>query len=156
MGAFQPPGKRNDTNPSSNGESARTTWGSVTKDHVKLEALVPALLDGRLRKVLQMIESDQPHKIHDLALECRLSQSHLQHLFKERTGLGLGRLLTEQRMQRAIDFLVHTNMSIKEIAYIVGYEHTSSFTRAFERQFHLAPSSYRQIQISYKQSAKTP
>jgi AraC family transcriptional regulator of arabinose operon len=102
--------------------------------------------DGRLRKVLQMIASDPPHKIHDLALECNLSESHLQHLFKQGTGLGLGRLLSKQRMERAADLLGHTNMSIKEIAWAVGYEHTSSFTRAFERHFREAPRAYRQRQ----------
>jgi AraC-like DNA-binding protein len=35
-------------------------------------------------------------------------------------------------------------MRIKEIAHTVGYEHTSSFIRAFERHFMQAPHLYRQ------------
>lgn len=107
-------------------------------------ALIPIVEDCRLRKVLQMIASDSPQKIQDLALECNLSESHLQHLFKECTGLGLGRLLADQRMQRAAKLLEQTNLSIKEIAWTVGYEHTSSFTRAFERHFHESPRCFRQ------------
>jgi AraC-like DNA-binding protein len=34
-------------------------------------------------------------------------------------------------------------MSVKEIAFAVGYEHTSSFIRAFERRFGIAPRTYR-------------
>jgi transcriptional regulator GlxA family with amidase domain len=49
-------------------------------------------------------------------------------------------------MQHAADLLGQTNMSIKEIAWTVGYEHTSSFTRAFERHFCEAPRAYRQRQ----------
>ena len=49
-------------------------------------------------------------------------------------------------MQRAADLLGQTNLSIKEIAWIAGYEHTSSFTRAFERHYREAPRSYRQKQ----------
>ena len=113
---------------------------------IKPGMLIPVVQDGRLRKVLQMIASDSPRKIHDLALECNLSESHLQHLFKQGTGVGLGRLLSEQRMQRAADLLGQTNLSIKEIAWIAGYEHTSSFTRAFERHYREAPRSYRQKQ----------
>ena len=109
-------------------------------------ALIPVVQDCRLRKVLQMIASDPPQKIQDLAAECNLSESHLQHLFKECTGLRLGRVLTEQRMQRASELLGHTKLSIKEIAWTVGYEHTSSFTRAFERHFHEAPRHFRQQQ----------
>jgi AraC-like DNA-binding protein len=47
-------------------------------------------------------------------------------------------------MRCASEFLAHTDLSIKEIAGNVGYEHTSSFTRAFERRFQQAPSCYRQ------------
>lgn len=107
-------------------------------------ALIPVVQDCRLRKVLQMIASNSPQKIQDLAVECNLSESHLQHLFKESTGLGLGRMLADQRMQRAAKLLEQTNLSIKEIAWTVGYEHTSSFTRAFERYFRESPRCFRQ------------
>ena len=108
--------------------------------------LIPMIQDCRLRKVLQMIASDSSQKIQELAQECNLSESHLQHLFKECTGLGLGRMLADQRMQRAAKLLGQTNLSIKEIAWTVGYEHTSSFTRAFERYFREAPRCFRQRQ----------
>jgi transcriptional regulator GlxA family with amidase domain len=116
----------------------------------KLGALFPVVRDGRVRKILRVIASQPSRKIHELANECNLSPSHLQHLFKQSTGFGLGEVLTEQRMQFAIDFLTHSSMSIKEIASTVGYEHTSSFTRAFERRFRKTPSSYRQEQARDK------
>jgi transcriptional regulator GlxA family with amidase domain len=109
-------------------------------------ALIPVVQDCRLRKVLQMIASNSSQRIQDLAVECNLSESHLQHLFKESTGLGLGRMLADQRMKHAAKLLEQTNLSIKEIAWTVGYEHTSSFTRAFERYFREAPRCFRQRQ----------
>jgi AraC-like DNA-binding protein len=75
--------------------------GSAKHNGIKPSVLIPVVEDSRLRKVLQMIASYSPRKIHELALECNLSESHLQHLFKQGTGVGLGRLLSEQRMQRA-------------------------------------------------------
>jgi transcriptional regulator GlxA family with amidase domain len=146
MGGFHSAGRKNGTSPArSNEEAARFAAGNDAKGNgAHLGALIPAMHDGRLRKILQMIESRPSSKIHELALECNLSGSHLQHLVKQCTGLGLGHLLTEQRMLLAADFLAHTDMSIKQIASVVGYEHTSSFTRAFERHFRLAPSCYRQ------------
>jgi AraC-like DNA-binding protein len=118
-----------------------------------LGTIIPLVGDSRVRRVLQVIELQPSRKIHELALECNLSPSHLQHLFKQSTGFGLGRLLNERRMQRATDFLAHSNMSIKEIASTLGYEHTSSFTRAFERRFRQAPRFYRQGQDRDKESA---
>lgn len=149
MGSVHSPGRKNGVKvDKQDGEqlTVAASNGSATHNGIKPGMLIPVVQDGRLRKVLQMIASDSPRKIHDLALECNLSESHLQHLFKQGTGVGLGRLLSEQRMQRAADLLGQTNLSIKEIAWIAGYEHTSSFTRAFERRYREGPRSYRQKQ----------
>jgi AraC-like DNA-binding protein len=51
--------------------------------------------------------------------------------------------LSEQRLQRAAYLLSNSYLSIKEITHVVGYEHTSSFVRAFERRFLQAPARYR-------------
>jgi AraC-like DNA-binding protein len=99
--------------------------------------------EDRIRRILEMIESESPCRMSDLALEFNLSESRLQHLFKQKTGVGLGHLLTEQRLQKAALLLIHTTLRIKEISAAVGYEHTSSFTRAFERRFAQAPQAYR-------------
>ncbi|HEY2496644.1 MAG TPA: helix-turn-helix transcriptional regulator [Candidatus Angelobacter sp.] len=97
-----------------------------------------------MRKILEMIQSEPLRRIEDLAREFNLSHSHLEHLFKQETGVSLGQLLTQKKLSRAAHLLVHTNLRIKEIAYTVGYEHTSSFIRAFERHFMQAPHRYRQ------------
>jgi AraC family transcriptional regulator of arabinose operon len=90
-----------------------------------------------------LIESESSRTISDLAVEFNLSESRLQHLFKQTTGVGLGHTLTEQRLQKAALLLTHSSLRIKEIAAAVGYEHTSSFTRAFEQRFEQAPLVYR-------------
>lgn len=149
MCAYQSSTKKNGARTTSfNPELTKKAGSNVTTNGNGLAAgaLIPVVQDCRLRKVLQIIVSNSPQKIQDLALECNLSESHLQHLFKESTGLGLGRLLAHQRMQRAAHLLGQTNLSIKEIAWAVGYEHTSSFTRAFERHFREAPRCFRQRQ----------
>jgi AraC-like DNA-binding protein len=104
--------------------------------------------DGRIREILAAIEAQSPQTISDLALEVKLSESRLQHLFKEETGVRLGRLLTEQRLQKAAELLVRTRLRIKEIAAVAGYEHASSFTRAFEQRFAQTPQMYRRSRKS--------
>jgi AraC-like DNA-binding protein len=41
-------------------------------------------------------------------------------------------------------------VAIKEIAYTLGYHHTSSFTRAFEREVGEPPTDYRKHQLQKK------
>lgn len=102
--------------------------------------------EERLQKILEIIESGKPCTIQGLAEQFNLSHSRLQHLFKQETGMSLGHLLTQQRLYRAAHLLTHSNKRIKEIAHAVGYEHASSFIRAFERHFAKAPRLFRQTQ----------
>ena len=106
--------------------------------------------ENRLRRIIQIIQADPACSIQDLADRCHLSHSHLQHLFKQHTGMQLGHLLAEHRLQKAAELLEESALSVKEIATLVGYEHTSSFIRAFERRFTITPRSYRQQSDSRK------
>ena len=101
------------------------------------------LQDARVRKLVHLIEADPLGNSQDWALALNLSNSHLQRLFKKETGVALGQALAETRLQKAAQLLATTNLRIKEIACAVGYEHTSSFTRAFERRFEQAPRRFR-------------
>jgi len=106
--------------------------------------------EDRIRKILETIESTPRCTMDDLAEQFKLSHSHLQHLVKEETGVGLGHLLAEQRLTRAAELLSSSNLSVKEIADTVGYEHASSFIRAFERRFTQPPRVYRRQNVRLK------
>jgi AraC-like DNA-binding protein len=108
-----------------------------------LRPVAPTMLDGRLRKIVEMVESSTAFKIRDLAVECKLSPWYLQRLFKHQTGVCMGEWLSEQRMQKAAHLLANSYMSVKEIAYSIGYEHASSFVRAFEQRFAQPPARFR-------------
>jgi AraC-like DNA-binding protein len=144
---YSPVKKNSSTTNSSNGASIGAGSSNGTRartNGVHLRDIEPMVQEHRVLKILQMIQSQPLHRIEDLAREFNLSHSRLEHLFKEETGVSLGQLLTEQRLERAAHLLLHTNMRVKEIAHTVGYEHTSSFIRAFERHFTQAPRLYRQ------------
>lgn len=99
--------------------------------------------ERRLRQVIEIIDSDPASSVGDLAEKVSLSPAHLQRLFKRHTGMQLGFLITEWRLQKAAELLMSTNLSIKEVAHQVGYQHHSSFVRAFERRFAQPPKLYR-------------
>jgi AraC-like DNA-binding protein len=100
-------------------------------------------MEGRVQKVVELVSCGAAYTVRDLALQFRLSPSYLQRLFKQEAGVCLGQWLMEQRLQRAAHLLQHSYLSVKEITFTVGYEHVSSFTRAFERRFQHAPTHYR-------------
>jgi AraC-like DNA-binding protein len=120
----------------------------------RLRPLTPLVRERRLRRVLALIESQSASCVRELALEVGLSPAHLQRLFKHETGLYISQLLSERRLQRAAHLLSASDLQIKEIAYAVGYEHHSSFVRAFRRRFDHSPKQYRQPGDATAQKAK--
>jgi len=136
MSDFDSTVRRNTATRASSGETPKTKLNTACSEN-----LPP--LDARLRKLLVLIEADPVGNSQEWALTLNLSNSHLQHLFKKATGMALGQALAEKRLQKAARLLATTNLRIKEIACAVGYEHTSSFTRAFERRFAQAPRHFR-------------
>jgi AraC family transcriptional regulator len=112
-------------------------WESEVKQSLE------SISERRVRQVVEIIESEPSFSISDLAQKVGLSPAHLQRLFKQQTGLQLGSLVAEKRLLKAAQLLMVSNMSIKEIAHIVGYRHHSSFVRAFQRRFARAPKYFR-------------
>jgi transcriptional regulator GlxA family with amidase domain len=93
--------------------------------------------------VLERIETGPPQTVGELARAVRLSPAHLQRLFKQETGVHISELLSESRLRNAAQLLATTDMEIKEVAYLAGYQHHSSFVRAFQRRFGQSPKAYR-------------
>jgi len=134
--------------------SASSNLAAAKAALLRLGAFAASVHEERVRKVLQIIESTTPCSIHDLAVACKLSPSRLEHWFKQQTGVCLGHLLTEQRLRRAADLLEHSYTSVKEIACVVGYQHASSFVRAFEHFYGKSPGCYRRQYWSQKTGTK--
>ena len=107
-------------------------------------AATPVVHQRRLRRVLEMIEAQPSISVRELAFEIRLSPTYLQRLFKHEAGVHISGVIAERRLQRAAQLLSASDMPIKEIAYAVGYQHHSSFVRAFQRRFGQSPKRYRQ------------
>lgn len=104
----------------------------------------PSTRDWRLIRALDMIQTRPTQSVRELALQVRLSPAHLQRLFKHELGVNVSTVIVERRLARAAQLLASGEMSIKEIAHTVGYNHHSSFVRAFQRHFAEAPRKYRQ------------
>jgi AraC family transcriptional regulator, arabinose operon regulatory protein len=99
--------------------------------------------DYRIRKVLQSVQGDPSITVPELARSVSLSSSRLGHLFRAQIGTDLNSFLRHARLERAAELLRQTELSIKEIAAAVGYHHSSSFDRGFEKKFDVAPADYR-------------
>jgi AraC-like DNA-binding protein len=72
----------------------------------------------------------------------RLPRSSLYRLFKQEGGLGA--YIRQLRLRQAADDLIrYPHMMVMEIAYGLGFKSASVFTRAFRRDYGMAPQDFR-------------
>lgn len=72
-----------------------------------------------------------------------LNKFHIAHAFKEYKGMPPISYVRLKRIEESQFLLTNTNISISEIASIVGFSSLSYFTQAFKRYTHLSPIQYR-------------
>jgi AraC-like DNA-binding protein len=99
--------------------------------------------DGRIRKVIRLLHEAPTLRRHQLAASVNLSVWHLTHLFKWETGVRLNTYIQTVRLHYSLELLKNTHEPIKSIAFQTGYEHSSSFIRAFILQYGESPERYR-------------
>jgi transcriptional regulator GlxA family with amidase domain len=96
------------------------------------------------RSVAYMSEHlDQPLQVATLAAHANISPSHFFALFKRRIGSAPMDYFTRLRMKRACRLLESTSLSIKEVAFELGYDDPFYFSRVFKSVYYAAPSDYR-------------
>ena len=100
-------------------------------------------MDRRIRKLVELPEQDSRLTLHEVAQLLDLSTSRTRHLFSEATGTNLRRFLLHRRLQAAAKLLANTNLAVKEVAFLAGYCHVPSFSRAVRRHFGVSPTVLR-------------
>lgn len=98
-----------------------------------------------LHKLAAQIRSDPFHEydFSEIAKQHGLTYDHFRKLFREKYGTGLWHYQNDQKMIRAEELLLKSDLRIKEIAYTCGFQSDPDFTRSFTKHFGLSPKAYR-------------
>ncbi len=108
----------------------------------RLDALQPDTVARRLRRSLeQCLPNGEPSAevlAHGLHLSLRSLQRHLSE-----EGSSYEQVLADTRHALAVQHLRAADCSISEVAYLLGFADSSSFSRAFKRWSGQSPSQYR-------------
>jgi len=81
--------------------------------------------------------------LQNVAEYVKLSPFYLAHLLKKETGYSFMEYLVKLRMGEASSILKSTNRSIKEVAYQVGYDNPTYFSKVFRHYFKKSPQAFR-------------
>lgn len=90
---------------------------------------------------------DEPIILKDLASHANLSEFHFHRIFKKYANETLKNFITRFKLERAAMYMqINSSQSLTTIALKYGYNDSSSFSKAFKRQFGSSPSVYRKEQ----------
>lgn len=79
-----------------------------------------------------------------IASSLNISASYLGSLLRTLTGQSTQQLIQEKLIERAKEKLSTTNLTVSEIAFQLGFEHSQSFSKLFKSKTALSPLSFRQ------------
>lgn len=150
------------------GENAldSSRWKDITYQQVAANDSMDALLTfmtnlftavcrvekGDKGKYSRLVESSiaflNKHYARNISLEeicthLSVSRNYFSSLFKRDTGISLWAYLTTIRMGKARELLRDTDLRSHEIAYAVGYDNPSYFSKLFKKLHNQTPNEFR-------------
>ena len=81
--------------------------------------------------------------LDDIARRVASSRRQLQRAYSEIGNTTFRDHLTSVRMQRAAELLSVRGLTVREVAYRVGYRQPAQFAKAFRRHHGVSPSDFR-------------
>jgi AraC-like DNA-binding protein len=84
----------------------------------------------------------------DYAQRMALHVNYLNRALKETTGKTTSHLIADRAIQEAQELLTHTTWNVVEIAWCLGYEDVSHFTKAFKKCGGVTPTYFRKALVA--------
>ncbi len=85
--------------------------------------------------------------LEEIAQKVNLSASHFSNLFKKQTGFSPIEYFIHLKIQKACQYLLFTELRVKEIAFKLGMTDPYYFSRIFTKVMGLSPNEYRKKKI---------
>jgi transcriptional regulator GlxA family with amidase domain len=102
-----------------------------------------------VRQLREHIDSniERRIKVETLANLANLSVCYFVRAFKQSMGATPRDYLMRQRVERTVQLLSDTNMSLSEIAFAAGFADQSHFARRFRQHVGVSPRDYRRARV---------
>ena len=98
-----------------------------------------------LKNMIGFIQQNYTVKISlaDIAASGAVGQSKCCKLFAKYIGQTPNMYLTQYRLDKSTELLKNTDMTVTEIAHVVGFSGSSYYAEAFRKWSGKSPSEYR-------------
>lgn len=113
--------------------------GSETMDEQEQELLKKAL------DYVMVNLDNNTISITSMAEELGIGRNRFRKEIRELTGLSPVEFVRSIRLNEAKKMLLTTKLSVSEVAYSVGFNNLSYFTRSFKSEFDMLPSEWQEV-----------
>jgi signal transduction histidine kinase/AraC-like DNA-binding protein len=96
----------------------------------------------RLQKILDKNLSNSDYSTEDFASEIGMSRMQLHRKLKSLLGVSSTEFLRNERLKISAELLKKGNGNISEIAYSVGFNDVSYFSKCFKEMYQCTPTEY--------------
>ncbi|MGJ8550703.1 helix-turn-helix domain-containing protein [Winogradskyella wichelsiae] len=97
--------------------------------------------------IINNLDTELP-SLRDFALQIGTNEFKLKYGFKELYGTTVHRFLMQERLRKAQMMIQYSDVSLKSIAYRVGFKSMPHFSRSFKTRYGYTPSALRKNSIS--------
>ena len=117
--------------------------------HILLESISNSSFDDSFEKVLSYINEniDKNITIQTLSKNVNLSKSVLYRRFKTNFNSTVNQYINRQRIEKSIELLTKTNLSIEEISQRVGFTSGSYFSKIFKKEKGVSPFKFKKSAV---------
>ena len=101
------------------------------------------LLESEFKKLMKSEQNDGKLQVQHFAESLNLHPNYLNSVIKSKTGRTVNDWISKRTLSLAKNLLMSTQLSSKEIAYILGFSEPTHFSRFFRKHTRLSPGAFR-------------
>jgi len=94
-----------------------------------------------------VLDKNKKLSIDQLAKTLGTSRTQLHRKIKALTDMSVTNYINHIRIEKAKNLLVNTKLNSNEIAYEVGFESSTYFSRIFKKELGISPIAFREKHV---------
>ena len=115
------------------------------------------LADNVKQIINELLDQDHVYEMRTkysrlLSEKLNMPYEAIKSQFMYAEGVTLEKYMINQRLEKAKEFLVYTNFTLTEIAYLLGFSSLQHLSNQFKEITGLSPSHFRKIKASKEQA----
>jgi len=107
---------------------------------------------NRITKVIEDNISNEQFGVSELANEIAMSRSNLLRKVKKMTNLSVSQFINQVRLEKAMEMLKETSLTVSEVSYEVGFSSPSYFIKCFKDNYGYPPGEAGKRDLNEKDS----